>query len=152
MELSAAFLCDYASVRESLLFITAGGVTRIWREPLPTRMGVWLALLIQVDRLEADVPHEMRIVVVGEDGNNLAEVKAGFQVQDRGDASVHESVAVPIVLNLSGVPIEKYGSHSVEILIDGTTHRSLQFEVRPPAQKHQEQQPPTLPSDPTSNT
>jgi len=40
MKLEAALLCDFAEVREGLLFVVAGGITRVARASLPDRLGL----------------------------------------------------------------------------------------------------------------
>lgn len=47
MQLASAILCDFAQVREGLLFVSGGGITRIWRETFPAAAGVSLALVFE---------------------------------------------------------------------------------------------------------
>ena len=68
MDVTTAMLADFAQVREGLLFVSSGGITRCYREQLPAPLGVHLAIVLELDRLEAERPHEVRVVVVDEDG------------------------------------------------------------------------------------
>ena len=43
MEVTTAMLSDFAQVREGLLFVSSGGITRCYREQLPAPLGVHLA-------------------------------------------------------------------------------------------------------------
>lgn len=134
MQLAAAFLCDYAEVREGLLFALGGGITRLWRESLPAQLGVSVALLIDVHPSEAGNPHELQLIVQGPDGERLAEVRGGFQLAEPGgDLEVGESYLMPIALDLRPGNVTQMGSHHVEILMDGSHVRTLQFQVRPRA-------------------
>jgi len=131
VQLTAAFLCDYAEVREGLLFALGGGITRLWRESLPAPLGVSVALLIDVHPSEAGNPHELQLIVQGPDGERLAEVRGGFQLAEAGDLEVGESYLMPIALDLRPGGVTQMGTHHVEVLIDGSHVRTLQFHVRP---------------------
>ena len=41
MRLETALLSDHASVRDGLLFVVAGGITRVWRSQLPAPLNLW---------------------------------------------------------------------------------------------------------------
>ena len=41
MTISTAILCDFAEVRDNLLFVVAGGVTRLFRAEWPGPMNVY---------------------------------------------------------------------------------------------------------------
>ena len=78
-------------------------------------------------------PHEMAVDVIGQDGQRVAEVRAGFQVPGiPPDLDVHELLALPIVLPFANAGVTAYGSYSCEISIDGTHHRTLLSRVAPP--------------------
>jgi len=124
-----ALLCDFASVRENLLFVSAGGITRIWRSDYPAPMGVSLALMFEVHPMELPYPHEVAIRVMGPDGEELTTVQAGFTAG--GDLQVGEELLVPMALDLRNVGLPREGAHSVEIAVDGTHQKTVQFWVQP---------------------
>ncbi len=130
MELAVATLCDYASVREGLIFVHAGGVTRLWRDEYPAKMGVHLALVFQLHRMELGRPHEVDVRIMGQDAE-VAHVKIGFQADMPADLNIAETVQLPAPVDLSGVEIPQQGPYSVEIAVDGTHLRSLTFRASP---------------------
>src|SRR5262245_19619512 len=116
MEVTTALLCDFAQVREGLLFVASGGITRCYRAQLPAAFGVELALVIEMDQLESKRPHELQVVILGEDGSQYAELKAGFQVGETA-AEPHEQVAVPLPIDLRPTPVDKYGPYDIKIYV-----------------------------------
>lgn len=134
MQVSTALLCDAASVREGLLFVLGGGITRLTRAELPAPMNVALALTISVHRMEIGRPHELAIDVISEDGVKAAEVRGAFQVPEAPSSlGVHEQLLVPVVLPFTNVPLPKHGDYSIEVSVDGHHERSIPFRVIPPA-------------------
>ena len=61
MELKAAIICDAASVREGLLHVLGGGITRIWRQDLPAALGVALAVIVDLPPDVMFDPHEVTV-------------------------------------------------------------------------------------------
>jgi hypothetical protein len=130
LNVAAAFLCDFAEVRERLLFALGGGITRLWREAFPASMEASLALLLELHQMELGARHELQVVVQGEDGQRVGEVKAAFQM-GATDVDVGENVLVPIALDLRAAALPSAGSYAVEVVIDGTHHRTIQFKAVP---------------------
>lgn len=143
MQVASAFLCDFASVRDNLLYVVAGGVTRMTRAEFPASMMVSLAVVLELHRMELDTPHEIRIRVQNEDGGAVAEVQGAFQMgsESLGDLGVHERAYLPLALDLRPVPLPAPGWFSIEIAIDGTHHRSLNFRAVPPPSEKPEGSP-----------
>lgn len=122
-----AFLCDAATVRENLLHVLGGGVTRIWPPTFPGKLGLDLALMLTLTQTEAQEKHRIRVVVQTADGKALAEAKAEFKVAPGPDVQPGERVGVPLAFSLTDVPIPGEGVYSVEVLIDGQLQRSFSF-------------------------
>lgn len=143
MQVTAAFLCDAASVREGLLHVLGGGITRLWRQEFPGPLGVSVALLLELHRQELDRPHELNIIVMGEDGQQVAEVKGGFQAPASPNLEVHERQLIPMTLDLRAAEVPAAGAYTVDISIDGEHRRSLRFSARLASEliEQQRQQP-----------
>jgi uncharacterized protein DUF6941 len=131
MRVGTALLCDFAAVRDSLLFVVGGGVNRLYRDEYPAPMGVSLALVFEVHQMEAAHPHEIDVRVVGEDGAELARMQGGFQTNLPPGVHVGEEILVPVGLDLRDVGLQTAGAYSIEISVDGTHHRTVQFWVEP---------------------
>ncbi len=115
-----------------MLFVTGGGVKRIWRSQYPAPLGVSLAMVFEVHQMELPYPHEVAIRVMGPDGQEVATVQAGFSAG--ADLEVGEELLVPLALDLRNVLLPAAGAYSVEIAVDGTHQSTLQFwsQPRPP--------------------
>ena len=116
MDVTTAMLADFAQVREGLLFVSSGGITRCYREQLPAPLGVHLAIVLELDRLEAERPHEVRVVVVDEDGGQLAEIAGEIQLGDT-QLMVNENLNLPITFDLRNVPVERFGAVEVRCYV-----------------------------------
>jgi hypothetical protein len=124
MEVTTAMLADFAQVREGLLFVASGGVTRCYREALPAPLGVYFAMVLELERLEAEAAREVRVVVVDEDGKELAEIAGEIQL-GAPELMIGENLNVPITFDLRNVPIERYGSVEVRLYVDSELRRTL---------------------------
>lgn len=130
MQVAAAFLCDFAEVREGLLFALGGGITRLWRDAFPASMEASLALLLELHQTEGATQHQLQVLVQGEDGQRVGEVKAAFQM-GAAEVDVGENLLLPIALDLRPARLPASGSYTVEILMDGTHQRTIQFKALP---------------------
>lgn len=134
MKVVSALLCDAASVRQGLLFVLGGGITRLWRTEYPAELGASLAMMLEMHQMELSRPHEIDVLVQGEDGAELARAKGGFQL-DGGDFEVGEPALVPFVLDLHRVGLPSLGTYTVEIAVDGQHQHSLRVSARPPEEQ-----------------
>lgn len=132
MKVTTALLCDFASVREGLLNVMSGGISRLWRAELPAPLNVSLALMLELHPTELGVPHRLQVIVQDADGHRLAEADAEF----RSDPSPHldpgEHSLLPLALDLRAGLVSTFGTHSVDVVIDGEHRHSLSFAVGPP--------------------
>lgn len=131
MEITTALLADFAQVRDGLLFVSSGGVTRCYRDQLPAPLSIHMAMVMELDRLEAEKTHEVHVVVVDEDGQQLAEIAGEIQL-GATQMMVNENVNVPIVFDLRNVPIERYGNVEVRLYVQREHRRTLPIWVLQP--------------------
>jgi hypothetical protein len=136
-KVATALLCDFASVRENLLNVVSGGITRVWRTEFPAPLNLSLALVLEQHEMELDRPHEIDIQIVGEDGQSIAQVKAGFQTAKPPGLEVTETLLVPLALDLRGAGVPSHGAYTLSIAIDGSFATELRFWVRPPPEAPQ---------------
>lgn len=122
-----ALLCDAATVREGLIHILGGGITRIHRPAYPAPLGVAVALLLTLQRSEVTERHRLRLNIVNEDGKQVAQLDGEFGIEPGPDVRPGEQVAMPLILNLGGIAIPKAGSYSMDLLVDSQLARSLPF-------------------------
>lgn len=128
-----ALLCDAATVREGLLHVLGGGITRIWRPQFPAPLNVDLALVLTLVPAEAQERHRLRVLVLTADGTQLAETRAEFGLGALPpNLQPGERLIAPVVLPLRPVQLPGPGTYSVEVLIDGQLQRSFTFVAAPP--------------------
>jgi hypothetical protein len=126
MRISTALLCDAATVREGLLHVLGGGVTRLGRGEFPAAMDVDLALMVQQHPTEFNGAHTLRVILQDTDGRAHAEAEMAWgplQVLD----SMHTDAWQPVVVPLRSVVLPGPGDYSVEVLIDGIHQVSIDF-------------------------
>lgn len=124
MEITTALLADFAQVREGLLFVSSGGITRCYREELPAPLGVFLAVVIQLDRVEAERAQDVEVMVVDEDGGDLAQISGQIQVGEP-QLLLNESLNLPITFDLRNVPVERYGNVEARLYVGGELRATL---------------------------
>lgn len=127
MELTTALLCDFAQVRERLLFISSAGITRVFRTAFPADLGICLALVVELDGVEMERPHVLQVRIVDQDGHEIpSPARGAFKVQS-ADRELTERVQVPIVVDFRRVEIPRPGAYDVNIYLDNDRRRTLTF-------------------------
>lgn len=129
MRVTAAVLCDFAQVREGLLTIVSAGITRMWREEMPAPLGLFLALIIEVDAPDRLFPHEVTVVVTAPSGKEIAKAGGGFQINQGAGAEPDEVSLVPLPLDLRIAGIEEFGWYTFTLAIDSQPAGSVQAKV-----------------------
>jgi hypothetical protein len=129
VRVDTALLCDAVTVRENLLHILGGGISRINRLQFPGPLGAALAMRIMLHRTEVGRPHKIEVILAGEDGEMIAKVEADFQVPPEGLAGLkpNEEVTVNVPLSLQGLLVPREGAYAFDVLIDGTHAASVPF-------------------------
>ena len=122
-----ALLCDHATVRDGLLHLLGGGITRVTKTRYPTELGIFLAMILTLTPSEGEEKHRVRVNIVGMDGQQIAEVNGELGVKDHPNREPGEGYVVPLPLSLASIPIPAPGTYAVNILIDGRQLRSLDF-------------------------
>lgn len=132
MELASAMLCDAATVREGLLHILGGGITRLWRGTLPAPMNVVLAVQLRMSQAEEELPHEVRADIWDRNNKSIAQVAGAVQYAGGARLEKGEAHLISLVLPLQPVAVEKYGRHVVRIRVDDGADYLLPFYVLHP--------------------
>lgn len=127
MRIDSALLCDAATVREGLLHVLGGGITRAGRTSFPAPLGMTLALRILIHPTEADRPHQLEVRLQGEDGDAVANFAIEFGMDDTGQLEPGEHASLPIPLPLGALELPHPGVYSCELLIDGIHQTSVPF-------------------------
>lgn len=126
-----AMLCDAATVREGLLNVLGAGISRLWREQFPAVMGTQLALLIHSTAAEMGKSHKLLITMTHESKQKVAEFGVDFQVGPNPGSRPDEVITVPLVATLQQQVLPQEGTYTIEITVDGTLAKTLQFAASP---------------------
>lgn len=128
MRVDCALLCDAVTVREGLLHILGGGVTRLYRPTFPAPLGLAMALRVMIHPTEAKQSHNLKLLLLDQDGGQIAEVQLAFQAGEvGGDIKIGEELALALPLSMQAVGIPKAGQYSFELLIDGIHQVAVPF-------------------------
>jgi hypothetical protein len=125
VRVDVALLCDAANVRDGLLYILGGGISRITRPTWPAPLGVDLALRICAHPSESGTTHTLNVFVQGVDGQRHAELNMRFTPQAAVGLLPGQEIQLPLPLDLRQIALPAAGEYSVEVLIDGTHQASL---------------------------
>lgn len=128
MRVDSALLCDAATIREGLLHVLGGGVTRANRMGFPSPVDLTLALRILVHPSEAERPHELVVMLQSGDGDKLAEFQITFGIDGLDGLEPGEHASVPLALKVpQSVLMPAAGLYSFELLIDGVHQATVPF-------------------------
>ncbi|HVV36791.1 MAG TPA: hypothetical protein VHC63_09340 [Acidimicrobiales bacterium] len=125
---ASALLCDAATVREGLLHILGGGITRLHRAEFPAPMQVTLVAQVVLTPTEIQFAHDVTAVIQTEDGDVVVQANGHLEAgQPNPLLEPGESVILPLVINLHNVVVPAPGGYSIEISVDEVHQTSLTF-------------------------
>lgn len=130
-QLKALVLCDFAQVREGLMFVQSGGLTRLVAGSFPAKFGCHLACLVYVPPDEAATAHEMVMKVKAASTATLvATVKVELrQSPPPPGLAPGEGRQIPIVVPLAAVTFPAPGEYDLQVELDGELAGDLSFRV-----------------------
>jgi hypothetical protein len=114
VQISCALLCDAASVREGLLHVLGGGITRVGRATFPSPLGLSAAIALDflADETEGEHRLEFRLYRVGHEGP-VATQRLDFSLQPPpGGLQAGEgntvTMALPVEATLPGPGVYRW--------------------------------------------
>lgn len=129
--LNALILCDFAQIREGLLFVQSGGLTRLVTATFPAQFACHVAALVYLPPHEAGEAHDMVIKAKSADTATLvATVKVSMhETPPPAGLAPGEGRQVPIVVPLSAVSFPSPGEYDLHVEIDDEFAGELSFRV-----------------------
>jgi hypothetical protein len=125
---ASALLCDAATVREGLLHILGGGITRLHRSEFPAPMQVTLVAQVVLTPTEIQFAHDVVATIQTEDGDVVVQMNGHLEAGEPNPLlEPGESVILPFVINLHGVVVPSAGGYSIELSVDDVHQTSLTF-------------------------
>jgi Family of unknown function (DUF6941) len=131
VRLDALILCDYAQIREGLLFVQSGGLTRLVAPHLPGVFGCHVAAMVYMPPNDAVDAHRMVMKVKSADTATLiATVKVELHEAARSTGLLPgEGRQVPVVVPLTKVVFPAAGRYDLQVDIDDEIAGDLAFRV-----------------------
>ena len=129
--LNSLILCDFAQVREGLLFIQSGGLTRLLAPAFPAKFPFRLACRVELPAHETANAHTMVIKVKSvETASVLATVNVALHEPAKLEGlAPGESRLVPVVVPLDSVAFPAPGEYDVHVDVDEQLAGDLSFRV-----------------------
>ena len=115
---AAAMLCDFAQIREGLLFVSSGGLARFATPDVPIPFPAFLALIIEVPAHEVEHVHELAITVKHvPTATTVAKAGGGFSLAGN---LLHpgESAYAPQAIALHSIILPDFGAYDVTVTVD----------------------------------
>lgn len=130
MQIDYLILADWAEVINGKIYVQGGGWTTINAyEPLPVTRGIAIAVSPRVEWNETNVPHDLVIRILREEGQaELAKIEARFEVGRRAGLPMGASQPHPLAVNLP-LTFEHAGEYEVRVAIDGEEAATLAFRI-----------------------
>ena len=130
-ELKSLILCDFAQIREGLLFVQSGGLTRLVAPSFPAKFACHVATLVWLPPHEAGSAHEMVMKVKAASTAKLtATVKVALhETAPPAGLQPGEGRQVPIVVPLAAVSFPSPGEYDLQVEVDDQFAGDISFRV-----------------------
>jgi hypothetical protein len=130
-ELKSLILCDFAQIREGLLFVQSGGLTRLVAPSFPAKFACHVATLIWLPPHEAGSAHEIVMKVKAASTAKLtATVKVALhETAPPAGLQPGEGRQVPIVVPLAAVSFPSPGEYDLQVEVDEQFAGDISFRV-----------------------
>ncbi len=131
VRLDALILCDFAQIREGLLFVQSGGLTRLASPSFPASFGCHVAAMVHLAPDEAVEAHTMVMKVKAADTATLvATVNVALHENPRPmGLAPGEGRQVPIVVPVHQIKFPAPGQYDLQVDIDDELAGDLNFRV-----------------------
>lgn len=131
MRVDSAMLCDAVSIRDGLLHILGGGITRIWASEYPAGLNAHLAARIMLSASEATERHTLAVSVENsDDGSPIGSFSADFGVGRPTDLEDGEEIHVPLGFPLHAVQLPAPAAYRLALTLDGADQGAIGLVAR----------------------
>lgn len=113
-------LCDFAQVRENLLFVSSAGISRLYHPNAPIRPNLYVAGIVEVGPDEFDRVHELRVRVRSpQQANEVGEALIGMHPMEVSPGmKPGEAATLPFVLPLAALELAEFGPYDISVSVD----------------------------------
>jgi hypothetical protein len=128
LRINAALLADAASVREGLLHILGGGITRVGRPTFPAPLDCVLVVQVSIPQPEIAGEHEIKAELLDDDDKVVSGLTANFVNSAAQGLMPGEEAQLPMTLPTQGLAIPHPGLYRLNVDIDdGAAESHLVF-------------------------
>ena len=133
--LSTLLLSDYAQVRDRLLFVSSGGISRVVQNTFPAHPRIHLALVVHLPVDTLGRPHRVLIKLKYPDhAAVIGQIEIKINLDQIVGANPGEGINVPQAIDLAPVVFPHPGQVDVQVSIDDEPAGDLTFWIlRKPA-------------------
>lgn len=130
-QLKSLILCDFAQIREGLLFVQSGGLTRLASPTFPAKFACHVAALVWLPPDEAGSAHQLVMKVKSASTATLvATVNVALhETAPPAGLQPGEGRQVPIVVPLAAVTFPGPGEYDIQVEVDDQFAGDLSFRV-----------------------
>jgi hypothetical protein len=130
-KVQAAILSDVAYLRDGLVYLLAGGINRVAAN-LPGTLNVSLTVMVELEAVEFDVPHQITVKIVHADtATRIGDASGQFQSGDTSRLGPGEPMLLPIVVPLRNIRLPHHGAYDIHVSVDGELQQMLTFRCVP---------------------
>ena len=134
--LTTLLLCDFAQVREGLLFVSSGGVSRVVQSNYPANPRLHLAMVVHLPADSLGQSHQVHVRLKYPDtAEVIANAEVGIQLNMVSGAFLGEGINVPQVIDLASIQFTRPGQVDVQVSIDEEPAGDLSFWMLPASAK-----------------
>lgn len=126
--LTTLLLSDFAQVRERLLFVSSGGISRVVQTSFPAHPRIYLAMMIHLPAGSLGATHQVQIKLKYPDqAATIVQIDIAISVDTVPGANPGEGINVPQVIDLSPIAFAQAGQVDVQVSVDDEPVGDLTF-------------------------
>jgi hypothetical protein len=125
-------LCDFAQVREGLLFVSSGGISRVVQTTYPANPRLHLAMVVHLPAASLEVSHQVHVRLKYPDtAEVIANAEVAILLNALSGTYPGEGINVPQVIDLAPIKFARPGQVDVQVSIDEEPGGDLSFWLLP---------------------
>jgi hypothetical protein len=125
-------LCDFAQVREGLLFVSSGGVSRVVQTTYPANPRLHLAMVVHLPASALGTSHQVHVRLKYPDtAEVIANAEVAIQLNAVAGTYPGEGINVPQVIDLVPIQFVRPGQVVVQVSIGEEPVGDLSFWLLP---------------------
>ncbi len=126
--ITTLLLSDFAQVRERLLFVSSGGISRVVQSSYPASPRIHLAMMVHLPADSLGTTRHMQIKLKYPDQvATIAQIDIAINIDSGPGANPGEGINVPQVIDLSPIAFPRAGQVDVQVSIDDEPAGDLTF-------------------------